>query len=831
MTEGEYGGKFFLGQQLDPKTGKATQAPLLYDPDDLTTHGVVVGMTGSGKTGLCIDLLEEAALRGIPALLLDPKGDLSNILLHFPKMAPADFEPWIDPDEARRKSQSTTQAAEEAARTWAAGLADSGMGPERIGRLLETVEYGLYSPGSNRATPISILASLEAPDLDWEDNREALRDRISGTVTALLGLVGIQADPVRSREHILLAHLIERAWRSAQSLDLVEVVRQVQAPPINKLGAFDLDQFFPEKDRTELALRLNSLLASPDFEVWLEGAALDIPSLLWTEDGRPRHSVFYLAHLTDAERMFFVSLLLTTFDAWVRSQPGSSALKGLLFIDDVVGLLPPVSEPPSKAPLIRLLKLARAFGYGVVLATQNPVDLDYKALGNAGTWFIGRLQTEQDKNRLLDGLEEAGPAGKGLSRSQIDRTISSLGKRVFMLHNVHAKGPQVFRTRWAMAYLRGPISRAQLRKLAESVEGRRAKAPAGSRRAPARAAAATAASTLLPVAATPPTPPGDVRTYYLPNNLTPSQALRAAGRASARASAQGLIYRASLLAQAQVRFLDRKLGVDTERIWTALVHQPKRRGPVRWDDHLTESIPPEKLDASPAPDSSFADLEAPFSDERLMKQLEKDFLDHVYRTAELRLPSNPSLKLVAEPGLTPEAFREQCAQAAQDARDAEADRVQKKYTKQLRTLQSRMSREERELAEDQAELSARKMEEMATHGENLLGLIGGRRTSRRLTTSLTKRRMTEQAKADVEESIDAIAEFKRQLVDLEAQMREELEAITDKWAEVADQIEETALRPRRADVLLDLLGVAWFPYWRVDVGEETSEVPAFGVAS
>ncbi len=457
----EMAGNFYLGRVFDPKAGKITDQPMLYDPADLTTHGVVVGMTGSGKTGLCVGMMEEAALNGIPALMIDPKGDITNTLLHFPDLSASDFQPWVNADQARRDGKTVEQSAAEAAAAWEKGLADWGIGPDRLRALKDAVHFAVYTPGSDSGIPVSILASLKAPDIAWESNRELLREKISGTVTALLGLVGLQdIDPVRSREHILLANIFEHAWSQGKDLDLSELILQTQSPPFPKLGVFDVNTFFPEKDRFSLAMLLNNILAAPAFQVWIEGQPLDIPSLLYAPDGRPRHSVFYIAHLTDTERMFFVTLLYSAVEAWMRAQSGTQGLRAILYFDEIFGYMPPLGNPPSKQPMLRMLKQARAFGVGQVLVTQNPVDMDYKALSNAGSWFIGKLQTERDKLRLLDGLESA-MAG-GLDRGAYDRMISSLGKRVFLLHNVHAKQPLLFQTRWAMNYLAGPLTRTQI---------------------------------------------------------------------------------------------------------------------------------------------------------------------------------------------------------------------------------------------------------------------------------------------------------------------------------------------------------------------------------
>ncbi|RPJ19246.1 MAG: ATP-binding protein [Chloroflexi bacterium] len=480
---------FYLGRAYDPIKQVVTEKEITYDPADLTTHAVVTGMTGSGKTGLCIILLEEAALKGIPAIIIDPKGDLTNLLLHFPDLAPQDFQPWIDAEVARRAGKSLDQVATDASISWRNGLKEWGIPQERILALKNAAQFAVFTPGSDAGIPVSVLSSLAAPEIPWKDNREVLREKITSTVTALLGLVGYtDIDPLRSREHILLANIFEAAWSQGRDVELTELILQTQTPPFEKLGAFPVETFFPAKDRMDLAMVLNNILAAPAFETWREGQSLNIGSMLYTEDGRPRHNIFYLAHLSDTERMFFVTLLLSAVETWMRTQSGATSLRALLYMDEMFGYLPPQRNPPSKQPLLRMLKQGRAFGLGLLLATQNPVDVDYKALSNAGTWFIGKLQTEQDKNRLLDGLESA--AG-GISRMVFDKLISSIGKRVFVLHNIHAKQPELLQTRSTLNFLAGPITRnriGDLNKLA-NVDATR---PAQPTMVPVMAAAPTA---------------------------------------------------------------------------------------------------------------------------------------------------------------------------------------------------------------------------------------------------------------------------------------------------------------------------------------------------
>ncbi len=826
----EYDGKFYIGRAYDLKI-QALRGPVLYDPDDLTTHGVVVGMTGSGKTGLCVDILEEAALRGIPALLVDPKGDLTNLLLHFPNLAPEDFLPWVDPDQARREGKSIEQLAAEVAGLWSKGLEKWNITSERIDRVRRAVDYAIYTPGSDAGFPVSILASLEAPAIPWDENRELLREKISGTVTALLGLVGIEADPVRSREHILLANIFEDAWSSGQDLNMLELIRQVQNPPFDKLGALEVEQFYPSEDRFELSMALNNLLAAPAFEIWTEGAALDIHAMLWTPEGKPRQSIFYLAHLPDNERMFFVTLLLTAVEAWIRSQPGSPSLRALLYFDEVYGFLPPVANPPSKPPLLRLLKQARAFGLGLLLTTQNPVDLDYKALSNAGTWFIGKLQTEQDKARLLDGLEGVDVQEGEFDRAQIDRLISALGKRVFLLHNVHEKEPQIFHTRWAMAYLRGPITRTKLGELNDFVGAKtapsRVKEEVEAVAEMAEKPASSVQPTVVDTSITRPTVPQRVEELFLPNNLTVAEALKIAGKEAPGAKVAGLVYRPALLAQAAVRYLDRKIGLDHDKTVTALATDVSSRGVIRWEEVLAERVEPASLDRAPAPEAQFANIEAPLNDAKILKELEKDFLDYIYYSAGLRLPSNPALNLVAQPDMTEGEFRNQCAEAAQEGREDEEDKLRDKYEKKIKSIKGKLAREERELAEDQAEAQARKIESYVGTAETLAGFLGfGRKRS--ISATMSKHRMTKRAEADIEESEEEIETFKRDLVEIEEELVQELEEIKERWGDAAAEIEETVITPYKKDIHLELFGVAWMPHWRLEVGGEALEVLGYG---
>ncbi|MFN2145406.1 MAG: hypothetical protein ACK2T7_08625, partial [Anaerolineales bacterium] len=627
----------------------------------------------------------------------------------------------------------------------------------------------------------------------------------------------------------------KKAWSAGKDLDLGELILQTQNPPFDKLGVMDLNTFFPEKDRFSLAMLLNNILAAPAFQTWIEGQALDVESLLWGEDDRPRHSVFYLAHLTDAERMFFITLLYSAVETWMRTQPGATSLRALIYFDEIFGYAPPVSNPPTKALLLRMLKQARAYGVGQVLVTQNPVDLDYKGLSNAGTWFIGKLQTDNDKQRLLDGLQ--GAAGSSLDRQMYDQIIAGLGKREFLLHNVHGAQPETFRTRWVMNYLAGPLTRAQIPALNQLVGAKAA--PPLPPDLPDMPLDEVQPVAVLPIQETPeslppsvetrPTLPAGVAEFFLPNNLTLTEAFKAAGQAlPEHGLGKGMVYRPVLLVQAEIRYFQRKYDLDFSEKRTALVADLDPRGMVRWEDYLIEPLDYDDLGRSAPPNARFALPEAPFTNARTITPLESDFVDWVYRRSSVTVLANEPLKLYAGPDQTEGQFRKQTSAAARKALDEEADELKDKFQKKLDALKKKLSHERRELEEDRDEHSQRKMEEVSTLFENLFG--GKAYGRRRVTSSLTRRRLTQQAKARIEESEDMIEEIERDIDLLSAEMEEAIDELEEKWARVASQIDEIPVNPYKKDILVEIFGVAWMPTHLVEVGGKLLELPGFSAS-
>jgi hypothetical protein len=801
MQDFEKLGVFYLGRAYDLKAKKSRDNLLLYDSKDLVTHAMCVGMTGSGKTGLCIALLEEAAIDGIPALIIDPKGDLGNLLLTFPDLRPEDFRAWINEDDARKKGMSPEDFAKQQAEFWKNGLASWGQDGNRIRRLREAADFAIYTPGSTAGLPVSILQSFAAPPPAILEDDDSLRERISTTTTSLLGLLGLETDPIQSREHILISNLLNHYWAQSKNLDLAGMIQAIQSPPMKTIGVFDLEAFYPSKERFELAMSLNNLLAAPGFQSWLEGEALDIDRLLYTKAGKPRLSIFSIAHLSDAERMFFVSLLLNQTLGWMRSQPGTTSLRAILYMDEIFGYMPPVANPPSKAPLLTLLKQARAFGVGVVLATQNPVDLDYKGLSNIGTWFLGRLQTERDKARVLDGLEGAAASGGGkFDRQAMEQTLAGLGNRIFLMNNVHEEAPEIFETRWVMSYLRGPLTRMQIKTL---MEGRKTESPV----APSKSVAAAPQAGVTAQRAT---LPPEVPQVFVPV------------RGQAPAGAQ-LLYLPFILATAKVQFVDTGKGVDLVKDLEQLVPITEGAVAVQWDKAIEAEIEEDELLKEEESGALFAEVPAAARQAKSYPAWKKDFVDTIYRNEKVELFKSPSSGATSKPGESERNFRIRLAQQGHEQRDEWVENLRQKYAQKTAALQEKIRRAEERLQREQAQARQQKLQTTISVGTTLLGAFLGRKaisqsTVSRATTAMrgAGRAMREAKDVDlVEENLEVL---QQQLADLEAEFKAEVEAYNASHDPQTEKLETIAIRPKKTNVAVQLLTLAWIPHWLLTGG-------------
>jgi hypothetical protein len=802
---------FLLGGQIDPAKHERTATLTTVPSGDFTTHGVIVGMTGSGKTGLGIVLVEEALGAGVPALLIDPKGDLTNLCLTFPNLTPADFQPWVNEGDASKAGQSIADFAAAQAKAWTDGLASWGITPDRIGALRKDVAFTIYTPGSNAGVALNIVGSLQAPT-DVSDT-EVIGDEIEGFVSGLLSLIGIDADPLSSREHILLSNLILNEWNSGRSLDLPGLVGMVQQPPIRKLGVFELDQFFPPKDRTAFAIRLNGLLASPSFGAWMAGPPLDIASMLKTPDGKPRCAIVTTAHLSDQERQFVTTLILSKLVTWMRKQSGTTDLRALLYMDEVAGYLPPTAMPPTKKPIMTLMKQARAFGVGVVLSTQNPVDVDYKALSNAGTWMIGRLQTDQDKQRLLDGMSAA---SGGVDVAEVGNTIAGLAKREFVLRRAGKDHPEVFTTRWAMSYLRGPLTRDQIAQLMADQK------VAGTTAEPTVAAdAATPAAAPAAAPAATPTLSGD-DTTVLPQIADGAMVrwadVAAPWLATIGGDSHGTRFEASVVARVALRYDDEKADLVHDEEYEAVMF------PLTEPVDVTRSIAVDYDDRDLRPEAPAQCVyrlpSVGVKDKTFWSRIERDLIDFLVRSRTVEIPANRDLKLFGRPGETIDDFGARCLAAANDLADKETAALRSKYEARVTRLQTQI-----QAAEDRAEVlntqrKGRQSEEvLSTAGSILGGLLGGKRSRGGMLGSILgkagsaagRRSRTAAAGDRLDAAENKLEGLHQQLEDLETELTQEVTDIDAKWMSTAKNITTLPVSLERTDVKVTQLALVWIP--------------------
>ena len=812
-------GSFYLGAKYDLDTKSITPEAVNYDARDLTTHAVCVGMTGSGKTGLCIGLLEEAAIDKVPALIIDPKGDMTNLMLQFDQLRPEDFEKWINVDDAGRKGMTVSEYAASMAGKWEKGLASWGQQKDRIRLLKESVEVNIYTPGSDSGIPINIMGSFAAPKFkageDFDSDSEMLRERIQGTVAALLGMIESKEDPVRSREGILLANLFEHYWRLGEDLDLAKLIKGVQSPPMTQLGVFDIETFYPAKERFKLAMDFNTLIASPQFKYWLQGEDLDIDKLYYTADGKPKHSIFYISHLSDSERMFFVTLLLNSLISWMRRQSGTTSLRSLLYFDEIFGYFPPTANPPSKKPLLTLLKQARAYGVGSVLVTQNPVDIDYKGLSNAGTWFIGKLQTERDKMRVLEGLKGA-IAEAGGKQLDFDKIITGLGSRVFLLHNVHDDAPTVYHTRWAMSYLRGPMTRPQVKKLMANKKNGQ---PSIYNSSIAEASKAKVVIEEKPQVEVAPSLDHSIAQRYLAVWKSPAEVGLSAS------DKQTLVYKPQLLLSGNVRFYDEKRGVDIVTPVAYLAEAPDEFGRTNWDTATRISNWEKSLLTAPDyPDNvavQYDDVPESMNTKTELGQIEKEFSNWLYQTQRQYTLEHEDLEVYQSDDETEEAFRMRLEMKAREIRDGKVDALHDKYEAKFQKLDDKIRKEERDLDEALAEKRSRRNDELFNVVETVFGGVFGKR--RRSTSSVsTKRRMARKASEKVEDSREDLEMLDYAKRELEDELRDKVRAITEKWDQVSEGISKKEIKPRRTDVKVSDPIITWYPYWLGASGEKKS---------
>ncbi|XUW99575.1 MAG: ATP-binding protein [Dehalogenimonas sp.] len=815
MEDYEKLGVFYLGRPYQIASGKPGDGLFLYDSKDLVTHAVCVGMTGSGKTGLCISLIEEAAMDGVPTIAIDPKGDLTNLMLTFPGLSRADFRPWVNEEDARKKGMTPDEYAGQQSQMWTNGLAAWGQSGDRIKRLRRTADFAIYTPGSQAGIPVSILKSFAAPPQSTIDDAEAFRERVGITTSSLLGIIGIEVDPIRSREHILISNLLSRSWQQGQDVTIASLIQQIQSPPMKTIGVIDLESFYPAKERFELALALNNLLAAPGFENWLEGVPLDIGSIMYTPEGKPRVAIFSIAHLNDAERMFFVSLLLNQVLGWMRGQSGTSSLRSIIYMDEIFGFFPPVANPPSKLPLLTLLKQARAFGVGVVLATQNPVDLDYKGLANTGTWFIGRLQTERDKMRVLEGLEgAAATAGVTWDRSKTEQILAGLSNRIFLMNNVHDDRPTIFETRWAMSYLRGPLTRNQIKLIMDPIKA--LTAPGAPAAPPNRDSAARTLPSFTNVAQAvsrcqPPVLPPKVQQYFIPVRQTQSDSSQ-------------LKYIPEILGAADVRFADLKTGVNFIRNVFVSTPVSDSADAVDWNQARETRLEVSDLKSAPESNATFAELPPLAARADSFGFWKREFAAWLYQSQKVELMKSSVFNEFSKLDESERDFRVRLQQLARERRDAASDELRKKYAPKFATLQERLRLAQATVQREKDQQRHQQLQTVLSFGSTLLGgFLGSKKlgsVSRAKTTFSGVGRSMKEGK-DVDRAKDTVESVQQRIDQLQAEFNSDIAELAAKFDPLTESLVHVPISPKKTDINVQLVTLGWFPYGIANDGDKT----------
>jgi len=792
MIDYEKLGAFYLGKRHDMEADERTDDLVLYDSKDLTTHAVIIGMTGSGKTGLGIGMLEEAAMDNIPVIAIDPKGDLGNLMLTFPQFKAESFRPWINTRAASDNGQTADEYAADQAALWKKGLAGSGQTGARIKAFRKKTDVSIYTPGSNAGQPVSVLQAFTAPKAALLEDGDLYRERVQATATSILSLLGVDADPITSREHILISQILDHAWQEGRDLDIAALIGAIQSPPISRIGVMDIESFYPSKERFGLAMRINNLLAAPGFSVWMEGEALDCQRLLYTEDGKPRISVMSIAHLDENERMFFVAMLLNDLIAWMRSQQGTSSLRAILYMDEIFGYMPPVANPPTKRLLLTLLKQARAYGLGLVLSTQNPVDLDYKGLSNTGTWFIGRLQTERDKARVMEGLEGASEGGK-FDKQKMERTLAGLGKRRFLLHNVHEEDTVVFNTRWVMSYLAGPLTRDHIKTL---MSGRKKTQPAAAQKPAAKATQTNSDAPMLPPA---------VEQYYLP------------------ASGSDLQYHSRLVAAAEMTFSSARYDVNEQKELLFAVEFDDGPIAVDWDNAETLDLHMDELASEGEDGATYTELHADAANAKKYTTWRRDFKRWVRQNETITLYRSKKYKLTSEASESEGDFRVRLQVVANEKRDASVAKLRKRYTSKASTLENRLMRAQQAIEREQQQSSKKKIDTAISFGAAILGAVLGRKritnsTASKMGTAIRSASGARKEAGDVARAKETAKKVKSDLAALEAALQEDIDALDSAFDAQAEGLDEIQVKAKATDIAIPVVGLLWMPYQKSESG-------------
>ncbi len=767
----EKAGLFYLGKDVDKKSFEATEVLTLLKNKNFTTHAAIIGMTGSGKTGLGIDILEEAAIDNIPSIVIDPKGDMGDMLLTDPEFKPESFLPWVE-DEAKSKGEEPLAYAAKIANMWKEGIASFGQDSSRVAKFA-AVDKTIYTPGSSSGVGINILSSLSKPSMEIMEDSDSFTAYLSSTVASLLALVDIEANPLESKEFILLSQIIANAWQNDKDLGIDTLVGSIITPTFKKIGVLPLESFYPQSERFKLASKFNSVIASPAFMGWLSGESLDIDKLLFTSDGKAKVSIFSIAHLNDSQKMFFVTLLLNKVIAWMRRQSGSNRLRALLYMDEIYGFFPPVKNPPSKEPMITLLKQARAYGLGVVLSTQNPVDLDYKGLSNIGTWCIGRLQTTQDIERVIDGL--GGKIDSSFSKTEIANLLANLKKRTFFLKSAHLDDIRLFTTRWVLSYLKGPLKKDEIARLMASKKGQEGAVEAA-------------------------TPSHKEESDFVSNVVLSGNVVQ---RYEVDPTGQNR-FMPTIGASVEVHYQDARRGIDTSRDFELMLNL---EGLNSYDWEESEELEePLKSFALKAPkEAKYKHLPAFVAEDSGLKAASRALKEYIYREQKLEIYRVKRLRMESEVGESLEEFTLRVEDVLKEKYEEALEELQEKYKRKLDRLESQLENALRKVEKEKADQTS----SIISAGISIVSALFGSRSMTRLSTAASRSGRVMKERGDISRAEAKVEELEERIEELQHELEEKIDELHGQFSLDNYEIDTIFIKPKKSLISIDEVALLW----------------------
>ena len=772
---------FYIGKEkID---GQIT--PLVYQNKDLLTHAAIIGMTGSGKTGLGVTLLEEAAIDAIPSIIIDPKGDMTNLLLNFPELNPSDFEPWLDDSEVSNSGGTKEELAIKVSNSYKEGIQRDFQDLSRVKKLKDSADFTIYTPGSSAGVQVSILSSFKAPTIEILEDMELFSNIINSTVHSILSLIDNKSDET-SKESILLASIFTNYFKEQKDLTLEELITLIVTPPFSKIGVFDLETFFPQSDRLKFALKINTIIASPSFSTWLEGESLDISKMLYSQSGKAKVNIFSIAHLNDSQRMFFVTILLNQILAWMRRQEGTTSLKALLYMDEIFGYFPPQANPPSKQPMLTLLKQARSFGIGVILSTQNPVDIDYKGLSNIGTWFIGRLQTKQDIEKVIDGLSSA--SENGLNKQELSLALGTLAKRNFIMKNINEEHIKTFETRWALSYLKGPLSKDAIKKLMENKKNNSPKNLEEKK--------------------------SEVNEPFIDVSKGKSKPVIVSSiKEKYSYSSQNNAYymQGYLLFSCSVHYLYTLKNVDLKENINFKIYLDEKATEINFDEK--EDVLIYSFDEKEKTNSFYYELPSFIQNEKELKLLERDFADYVYRNFKLTLYKNDTLKISSKQYESLDDFKIRIQDRLNEQIDEKIENLKQKFEKENTLLEQKISKLFEKLKKEEQDSISATTNSIISIGTSILGAFFGKSSKTAIVSKVaTSSRGVSKAlkeRSDIKTVQGEIDDLQSLQDGLEEKLKIEIEKINDEFNISKYTIEEFFIKPKRTDIYDIKIELLW----------------------